>query len=345
MSEHLIDFKCTVPRILVVDDTPDNLFLMNGLLEDRFEVQEAESGRAALEVIMSDNPPDMVLLDIMMPDMDGYEVLRRIRQHPPTANIPVIFLTALAAPQDERLGLELGAIDYLTKPVDPEQVVQRIEANAQATTRARRMDALSERLASRLSPESFVTLFQGPDRHSVHFEQRLLTLLFVECPDLAGWSDVDRDSFMMQVEWQAARHHGSVDAFTWGGTAIYFDDPGACVEMAMELQRSAAELRLRMGVITALCDVATFQCDGQVRTTLVGLETEQAAQVASTAASGSIVISPEAYGLVQQVVHADTQGCLLLEEFRDSDLATASITPTPLQGGHALSTFAGLGTF
>jgi adenylate cyclase len=329
----------------VVDDTPDNLFLMNGLLEDRFEVVNADSGRAALEVVMSDNPPDMVLLDIMMPDMDGYEVLRRIRQHAPTASIPVIFLTALAAPQDERLGLELGAVDYLTKPVDPAQVVERIEANARATARARRMDMLSERLASRLSPESFVQLFDGPERERAHFEQRLLTLLFVECPDLAGWSDRDRDGLMAEVEWLATRHHGAVDRFAWGGTAIFFDDPGACVDMSMELQRSASELRLRMGVTTGLCDVATFRCDGEVRSTLIGPETELAAQVAATAASGSIVISPEAYALVQHAVHADIKDCLLMEEFRDSDLATASITPTPLQGGHALSTFAGLGTF
>src|SRR6266498_343773 len=111
-----------VPRILVVDDMPDNLFLMNGLFEDRYEVIQAPSGKEALKIVMSSNPPDMVLLDIMMPDMDGYEVLRRIRQHPPTAIIPVIFLTALATQQDERLGMDLGAIDYLTKPVDPELV-------------------------------------------------------------------------------------------------------------------------------------------------------------------------------------------------------------------------------
>src|SRR5437868_1982949 len=102
-----------VPRILVVDDMPDNLFLMNGLFEDRYEVVQANSGQEAIRIVMSDSPPDMVLLDIMMPDMDGYEVMRRIRQHPPTANIPIIFLTALASRKDERLGMDLGAIDYL----------------------------------------------------------------------------------------------------------------------------------------------------------------------------------------------------------------------------------------
>ena len=83
-------------RVLVVDDTENNLFLMNALLEDKYELLLASSGKEALAIIMSQAPPDLILLDIMMPDMDGYEVLRHVRQHPPTAVIPVIFLTALS---------------------------------------------------------------------------------------------------------------------------------------------------------------------------------------------------------------------------------------------------------
>jgi adenylate cyclase len=135
--------EARVPRILVVDDMPDNLFLMHGLFEGRYDVVQASSGKEALQVVMSSNPPDMVLLDIMMPDMDGYEVLRRIRQHPPTANIPIVFLTALATRQDERLGMDLGAVDYFTKPVDPELVMRRLEAHVRATVHARRLEALS----------------------------------------------------------------------------------------------------------------------------------------------------------------------------------------------------------
>ncbi|HEX9719519.1 MAG TPA: response regulator, partial [Ramlibacter sp.] len=165
-----------VPRILVVDDMPDNLFLMNGLFEDRYVVIQAPSGKDALNVVMSANPPDMVLLDIMMPDMDGYEVLRRIRQHPPTANIPVIFLTALATRQDERLGMDLGAVDYLTKPVDPELVVQRVEAHVRATAHARRIEALSEKLARQLSPNDWERLFHGSDLETIHFEEKVQTV-------------------------------------------------------------------------------------------------------------------------------------------------------------------------
>ncbi len=342
MNNRASTFDCKVPRILVVDDTPDNLFLMNGLLEDRYEVVQAPSGQAGLEVVMSDNPPDMVLLDIMMPDMDGYEVLRRIRQHPPTANIPVVFLTALATAQDQRLGLDLGALDYLTKPVDPDLVIQRVEDHMQATAQARRMEALSERLSRHLQPESWARLFHGPDVATIRFEQALRTVLFVECPDLAAWSERDRESFQAELGWLATRHHGSVDPYAWGGVAVFFEDPADSVRMATDLQRSAAELRLRMGMTTGMCEVAGFRCEGVMRTTLVGPETDVAAKVAATAASGSIVIAPETYALVQAEVHADTQGCVLTEEFQDSDLATASLTPAPIQGSALASTFAGL---
>lgn len=335
-------FDCKVPRILVVDDTPDNLFLMNGLLEDRYEVVQAASGQEGLKVVMSEEPPDMVLLDIMMPDMDGYEVLRRIRQHPTTANIPVVFLTALATAQDERLGLDLGALDYLTKPVDPDKVIARVEAHMRATAQARRMDALSERLSRHLQPESWSELFHGAGAQSIRFEQKLQTVLFIECAEMASWSERTRDGFLAEAGWLCTRHHGTLDAYGWGGAAVFFDDPGACVRMATDLQRCAADLRLRMGVITGVCEVATFRSEGVLRSTLIGPEAELAARVAATAASGSIVIAPEAYALVQAEVHADTQGCVLTEEFQDSDLATASLTPAPRTGGAALSTFAGL---
>ncbi|MCG6551294.1 MAG: two-component system response regulator [Candidatus Magnetominusculus sp. LBB02] len=112
--------------VLVVDDTPDNLTLMSGLLKDTYKVKVANSGERALKIINSDSPPDLVLLDIMMPEMDGYEVLRRMRTNDSTMDIPVIFLTAKAEVEDERMGLSLGAVDYITKPVSPPIVMARV---------------------------------------------------------------------------------------------------------------------------------------------------------------------------------------------------------------------------
>lgn len=335
--------EARVPRILVVDDMPDNLFLMNGLLEDRYEVIQATSGKEALKVVMSPRPPDMVLLDIMMPDMDGYEVLRRIRQHPPTANIPVIFLTALATRQDERLGMDLGAVDYLTKPIDPELVVQRVQAHVHATAHARRIEALSEKLARHLSAQDWERLFQGPEQDTIRFSEKVQTVLYAEAWNSVNWGERERDSFTAEVEWLAMRHYGTVDHFLHGAAAILFDEPASAVRMAMDLQRSAAVLQLRMGIHTGICDIATFSSKRQHCFTLIGPETALAAQVAASAATGSIAISPETYALVQDDIHAQAAGCLLTEEFQDSDLAQVCLTPPPPKGGPPISTFAGLG--
>ncbi len=330
-----------VPRILVVDDMPDNLFLMNGLLEDRYEVLQAASGRDALQVVMSPNPPDMVLLDIMMPDMDGYEVLRRIRQHPPTANIPVVFLTALASQQDERLGRDLGALDYLTKPVDPQLVVQRVEAHVLATGHARRLEALAEKLARHLEPQSWQHLFHGPGLETIRFEQKSKTVLYAEAGDTRILSQGEQDSFKAEVEWLAVRHDGWVDRFVDGAAAVFFDNPAACVRMAMDLQRSANYLHLRMGIHTGICDIGTFRSDFDDGCTLIGHEIGLAAKVAATAATGSIALSPETYALVRDEMQHEHGGCLLTEEFHDTDLAQVCLTPTPAAGD--MSTFAGLG--
>lgn len=124
MMEHESTENATV---LVVDDTPDNLFLMSGLLKDLYKVKVASGGDKALRIAQSGTPPDLILLDVMMPDLDGYEVCRRLKENPATRDIPVIFLTAKSAVDDEKKGFELGACDYITKPVSPPIVMARVK--------------------------------------------------------------------------------------------------------------------------------------------------------------------------------------------------------------------------
>ena len=112
--------------ILVVDDTPENLALMSSLLKERYKVKVANGGEKALRIAQGEPPPDLVLLDIMMPEMDGYQVLERLKSDARTRDVPVIFLTAKAEVEDERRGLELGAVDYITKPISPPIVLARV---------------------------------------------------------------------------------------------------------------------------------------------------------------------------------------------------------------------------
>ena len=112
--------------ILLVDDSPDNLVLMNDLLKDLYKVKIANSGEKALRIAATGQPPDLVLLDVMMPQMDGHEVCRRLKADPALREIPVIFLTAKSEADDEKLGLDLGAVDYITKPISPPITLSRV---------------------------------------------------------------------------------------------------------------------------------------------------------------------------------------------------------------------------
>jgi CheY-like chemotaxis protein len=113
------------PTILIVDDTPDNIMLLSSLLKDQYRTKVATNGAVALQILAA-NHVDMVLLDVMMPDMDGLEVCRRIHREPRTADLPVIFLTAKSLPEDESRGLAAGAVDYITKPISPPILFARV---------------------------------------------------------------------------------------------------------------------------------------------------------------------------------------------------------------------------
>ncbi len=115
--------------VLVVDDTPDNLSLIGALLKDEYKVKVAINGERALRIARSEEPPDLILLDIMMPGMDGYEVCLQLKSDERTRNIPVIFLTAKTDMMDEKHGFELGAVDYITKPISPAIILARVQTH------------------------------------------------------------------------------------------------------------------------------------------------------------------------------------------------------------------------
>ena len=322
-------------RVLVIDDTEDNLFLMTALLEDKYDLLLASSGKDALVIIMSQAPPDLILLDIMMPEMDGYEVLRRIRQHPPTVTIPVIFLTALSTMEEEQLGLDLGAVDYITKPISPPLLLARVHSHLERSSNARRLQALSEKLSRYLAPQVYQSLFDGTQQAEIHTERKKLTVFFSDIKDFTGatanWKpeDIARllNSYFSEMSRIAAEYGGTVDKFIGDAIVIFFGDPHSrgvredalqCVKMAMAMQRGMADLqaqwhvmepsntfRIRIGINTGFCDVGNFGSDLRMDYTIIGPEVNIAARLEQAAEPGGILISSETYALVGDEIEAD----------------------------------------
>jgi CheY-like chemotaxis protein len=115
--------------VLVVDDNSENIDLLGSILHQDHKIKVALNGNKALKIAGSEDPPDIILLDIMMPDMDGYEVCRHLKADPKTRDIPIIFVTAKSDESDETKGFEIGAVDYITKPFSPPIVQARVKTH------------------------------------------------------------------------------------------------------------------------------------------------------------------------------------------------------------------------
>jgi adenylate cyclase len=328
----------TKPRILVVDDTPDNLYLMSALLEDEYEVSTAESGALALEIAQSDAPPQLILLDIMMPEMDGYEVMRRLRQNPATSSIPVIFLTALTSIEEEQFGLDLGAVDYITKPISPPVVLARVKTHLERSGNARRLQALSEKLGRYLAPQVYKSLFDGSRDAEIRTQRKKLTVFFSDIKGFtastAKWQPEDitflLNSYFSEMSKIALEYGGTLDKFIGDAMVIFFGDPEThgvkedavrCVKMALAMQRRMSELQIlwremgsdktfqvRMGINTGYCDVGNFGSDLRMDYTIIGSEVNLAARLEQAADPGGILISKETWSLVRDEIVADDHG-------------------------------------
>ncbi len=337
----------TKARLLVVDDTPDNLYLMSALLEDRYEVMTAETGTQALAMATSATPPDLILLDIVMPEMDGYEVLRRLRQSPATARIPVIFLTALTSIDEEQFGLDLGAVDYITKPISPPVVMARVNSHLERSSNARRLEALSLKLGRYLAPQVYKSLFDGSRDAEIRTHRKKLTVFFSDIKDFtastARWQPEEitflLNSYFSEMSKIAHDYGGTLDKFIGDAMVIFFGDPDSlgvkedalqCVKMAIAMQRRMTELQtlwrqmgsdrgfeVRMGINTGFCDVGNFGSDLRMDYTIIGSEVNLAARLEQGAEPGGILISAETHRLVRDEITADARAPLLAKGFTE----------------------------
>ena len=140
--------------ILVVDDNQANIDVLKGILSDHYIVRVATSGRLALKAVFSSKPPDLILLDVMMPEMDGYEVCRLLKADERTQHIPIIFVTAKSEIKDEAYGFSIGAEDYLAKPVSAPIVLARVKTHLTLYDHSRHLEGLVQERTANLQVKS-----------------------------------------------------------------------------------------------------------------------------------------------------------------------------------------------
>jgi diguanylate cyclase (GGDEF)-like protein len=272
-----VDQKTPTQSILIVDDTPANLELLGRLLtQARYRVRKLPSGELAISSALA-SPPDLILLDIRMPGIDGFEVCRRLKNHELTRDIPIIFISALDASEDKVCAFDIGGVDYITKPFHPDEVLARVATHLRLSQLQQRLATQNrelERLATTdpltglLNRRSFIMHSQHcqatASRYSRPFALLLFDIdLFKQVNDTYG-HDVG-DAVLIHVTKCISRQIRDVDLFArWGGEEFIVLMSETTLEQALQLAERLRNALVQtpiepVGTVTASFGVADWR--------------------------------------------------------------------------------------
>ena len=264
----------TPARILVVDDVADNVEILRMRLGSLgYEVVVASDGEQALAKA-SEALPDLILLDIMMPKVDGLEVVKRLKADKSLPFIPVILVTAKAAPKDVAAGLDAGGDDYLTKPIDHGALLARVRAMLRIKALHDKVQALNQDLEAKvheqveelarvsrlrrfLAPQLAQAIVSAGDEKILENHRREVVALFCDLRGFTGFSETAEPEDIMLVlkEYHGAvgplirKYEGTLDRFTGDGMMVFFNDPLPCEDAPERAARLALEMRDAVAVL------------------------------------------------------------------------------------------------
>jgi adenylate cyclase len=325
-------------NILVVDDVPANLTLLTGMLKEKgYRVRPVPSGKLALKAVEHE-PPDLILLDITMPEMDGYEVCERLKQDERFRDIPIIFISALSETLDKVRAFGCGGVDYVTKPFQFPEVEARVETHLKLRRYQAQLAQANEIISRYVSNQLAQKVLEGRHEEEALFRRRRLTMVFT---DIVGFSEtVDEiepedlagllNEYLAEMTTIAEKYEATIDKFVGDAVICFFGAPTAtddrdqacrAVRMSLEMNERVAELdahwrkfgaikplRLRIGVNTGLANVGSFGSKRRMDYTAIGKQVNLAARLEANCEPGNVLISHTTYELVNDKIACEPKG-------------------------------------
>jgi len=265
------------PYVLIVDDMEDNRDLLASILgEAGYHIQTAADGLAAIDMV-EQIKPDLILMDVNMPRMDGFEACRELRKRHAGIDIPIVFLTGQNSMEAIVHGFELGARDYLTKPFNPDELLARVRTHVQLELAQQKLADLADKLAKYLSPQVYASIFKGEKDARIESYEKTLSVCFTDIvnftptvekmapEELTNWLN----HYLSEMARIVIKHGGTLDKYIGDAVMVFFGDPASrgvredtiyCVKMAQEMifRTKVMGLDIRIGISTGECTVGNF---------------------------------------------------------------------------------------